>query len=279
MKALVFLSMLVTLVLSSSEIYGQNKVAAGNPDPKTRKILTIPQLQPPKEVLETGIGGTVRVKVTIDEAGYVASVDDVVGPGAVCRQVTRADVVAMRSAAKEAAMTARFTPASVAGELATTWLSFAFPGNEESSNFVAAPPEPVSDGQRYTIKGDATLEPSPSPAPPPDYRGPVNVGGAPATPPANFPKQIAGGVLNGKAYELPKPAYPPAARAVRASGAVSVQVLIDESGEVFMARAVEGHPLLRSVSVTAACGSRFSPTRLSGHPVKVSGIITYNFVP
>jgi protein TonB len=182
----------------------------------------------------------------------------------------------MRSAAKEAAMTARFTPASVAGELASTWLSFAFPGKEESSNFAATAPEPVSDGQRYTIKGETNFEPLP---PPPDHRGPVNVAATPSTPPPNFPKQIAGGVLNGKAYELPKPPYPPAARAVRASGAVSVQVLIDESGEVFMARAVDGHPLLRSASVTAACGSRFSPTRLSGHPVKVSGIITYNFVP
>ena len=274
MKALIFFSVLATLVLSSSEIYGQNKVAARSPDQTTRKIVTIPQLQPPKEVVESGIGGTVRAKITVDEAGNVTSVDDVVGPGAVCREVTRADVVAMRSAAKEAAMTARFTPASVAGELFSTWLSFEFPGKEETSNFVAAPSEPVSDGQRYTINGDANLEPSQ--APPPDYRGPVNVGG---TSPSNVPKSIAGGVLNGKVYVLPKPPYPAAARAVRASGAVHVQVLIDESGEVFMARPVSGHPLLRSVSVTAACGSRFSPTRLSGHPVRVTGIITYNFVP
>jgi TonB family protein len=93
------------------------------------------------------------------------------------------------------------------------------------------------------------------------------------------PKQIPGGVLNGKATSLPKPPYPPAARAVGASGSVSVQVLVDENGNVVSANAVTGHPLLRAAAVSAARSARFSPTVLSGQPVKVSGIITYNFVP
>jgi periplasmic protein TonB len=86
-------------------------------------------------------------------------------------------------------------------------------------------------------------------------------------------------VLNGKATSLPKPAYPAAARAVRASGQVTVQVLISESGSVISANAVGGHPLLRAAAEGAARGARFSPTLLSGQPVKVSGVITYNFVP
>ncbi len=97
--------------------------------------------------------------------------------------------------------------------------------------------------------------------------------------PKPVPKTVSGGVLNGKATSLPKPAYPPAAKAVRASGAVSVQVLISESGSVISASAVSGHPLLRAAAVSAARGARFSPTLLSGQPVKVSGVITYNFVP
>jgi TonB family protein len=92
------------------------------------------------------------------------------------------------------------------------------------------------------------------------------------------PRAINGGVLNGKAISLPKPAYPPAARAVGASGAVSVQVLIDENGDVVSATAISGHPLLRAVAVPAARASKFSPTMLEGIPVKVSGIIVYNFV-
>jgi protein TonB len=89
---------------------------------------------------------------------------------------------------------------------------------------------------------------------------------------------ISGGVLNGKAISLPKPPYPPIARAARAAGTVTVQVTIDESGKVISARAVGGHPLLQQAAVQAAYGARFSPTQLSGQPVKVTGVITYNFV-
>lgn len=88
---------------------------------------------------------------------------------------------------------------------------------------------------------------------------------------------ISGGVLNGKALYLPKPDYPAEARAAGASGAVVVQVTIDEDGSVINAKAVSGHPLLQQVSVNAAMGARFSPTRLMGEPVQVTGVITYNF--
>jgi protein TonB len=104
-------------------------------------------------------------------------------------------------------------------------------------------------------------------------------GSLPVPAPGPMPKTISGGVLNGKAVNLPKPAYPAAARAVRASGSVAVQVLIDESGQVIAANAVSGHPLLRAASVEAAKAARFGPTLLMGKPVKVSGVITYNFVP
>lgn len=87
----------------------------------------------------------------------------------------------------------------------------------------------------------------------------------------------SGGVVNGKATSLPKPPYPAAARALNVEGEVNVQVLIDEAGNVVSARAVSGHPLLRSVSEIAARGAKFSPTSLSGQPVKVSGIIVYKF--
>jgi TonB family protein len=97
--------------------------------------------------------------------------------------------------------------------------------------------------------------------------------------PRPMPKTVSGGVLNGKAIYLVKPEYPAAARAVRAGGSVSVQVLVDESGNVILASAVSGHPLLREASEAAAREARFPQTLLSGVPVKVSGVITFNFVP
>lgn len=96
--------------------------------------------------------------------------------------------------------------------------------------------------------------------------------------PTETPKTISGGVLNGKATNLAKPSYPAAARAVNASGVVSVQVTIDENGDVISATAVSGHPLLRQASEQAAQSSNFSPTLLQGQPVRVTGVIVYNFV-
>ena len=87
------------------------------------------------------------------------------------------------------------------------------------------------------------------------------------------------GIMNGKASSLPKPLYPDAAKASRASGNVVVRVLVDESGKVIAATAISGHPLLRAVSVEAARGAKFAPTMLSGKPVKVTGMVIYNFVP
>ncbi len=92
------------------------------------------------------------------------------------------------------------------------------------------------------------------------------------------PAKISGGVMNGKATNLPKPPYPAAARAVKVSGSVSIQVTVDESGNIIAASAVSGHPLLLAAAEQAAKGAKFSPTMMSGQPVKVTGVITYNFV-
>lgn len=96
-----------------------------------------------------------------------------------------------------------------------------------------------------------------------------------ATP--KLPTIISGGVVNGKAINLPVPPYPAAARAVGAKGAVNVQVTIDENGNVISATAVSGPAILRSAAVTAARNAKFRPTTLSDQPVKVSGVIIYNF--
>lgn len=84
-------------------------------------------------------------------------------------------------------------------------------------------------------------------------------------------------ILNGKALSLPKPSYPPIARAAHASGTVQVWVLIDETGKVISASAVSGHPVLRSTALQAAKLARFSPTMLDGRPIRVTGIINYYF--
>jgi len=108
---------------------------------------------------------------------------------------------------------------------------------------------------------------------------------APQSPPRPMPAPVvknqapvSKGVINGIATSLPKPAYPSPARAIHASGEVKVQVLIDERGNVVSATAVSGHSLLRAAAQTAARNAKFTPTQLSNQPVKVTGVIIYNFV-
>jgi protein TonB len=136
-------------------------------------------------------------------------------------------------------------------------------GAADSNAAVAMPSGPgTGTGISAPAKIDIPGEPPPPEAPKP-------------TPPR---APISGGVLNGKAISLPKPAYPAIARAAHASGTVVVQVLIDENGNVVSAKPLSGHPLLQAVAVGAARQAKFSPTKLSGQPVKVTGVIQYNFV-
>jgi protein TonB len=98
-------------------------------------------------------------------------------------------------------------------------------------------------------------------------------------PPAPRPilKPVSGGVLNGTAISLPQPVYPEAAKRTRTAGLVSIEVILDESGKVISATAMSGPTLLREAAVQAALRAKFSPTKLSGQPVKVSGTINYKF--
>lgn len=128
-------------------------------------------------------------------------------------------------------------------------------GSSGGGTVVAAAPPTIADDEPPPTVKAATPKPTPPPV----------------------PKTVSGGVVNGKAVNLVKPPYPPAARAVRASGTVNVQVTIDESGNVISASAVSGHPLLKQAAESAARSSKFSPTTLSGQKVKVTGVIVYNF--
>src|ERR1044072_8972458 len=96
--------------------------------------------------------------------------------------------------------------------------------------------------------------------------------------PPKPPKVISKGPITGLAISLPTPAYSEIAKRAHIQGPVNVQVLIDEQGRVVSAKAISGHPLLTLEAQKAALQARFSPTKLGDQPVKVSGVITYNFV-
>jgi TonB family protein len=104
----------------------------------------------------------------------------------------------------------------------------------------------------------------PSPPPPP-----------PSATPHPGVVRLSTGVLAGKATRKVEPVYPTMSE-IAVEGRVVVEVTVGEDGKVVAARAVSGHPLLRDAAVEAARQWTFSPTHLSGKPVKVLGTFTFD---
>ena len=130
--------------------------------------------------------------------------------------------------------------------------------NSNLSNSNLATPTPSNTRPSVTPTPNASPKPTPSATP---ANRPVNVG-----------------VLNGRAVNLPKPAYPPIAKQMRAAGQVAVQVFVDEGGNVTSAKATSGNLLLRAPAEAAARQSRFSPVIVGDKAVKATGIVVYNFI-
>ena len=86
---------------------------------------------------------------------------------------------------------------------------------------------------------------------------------------------IESGIVNGRATNLVMPSYPMNMRGNE--GFVMVRVTIDEKGNVIDAKATCGILGFVESVEQAARKSKFSPTVLSGQPVKVTGMIIYNF--
>ena len=133
----------------------------------------------------------------------------------------------------------------------------------------ADPPVPTTTGTTGVSNGTGNPVNIEIPPPPPA-----------ATPKPEIPKvlKVSQGVLTSKVLQLPSPAYPPLAKQMRLQGSINIQVLIDENGKVVSAKALSGHPILVRAAEAAAMQAKFSPTLLSNQPVKVSGVIIYNFV-
>lgn len=274
--------------LSTVAVFAQETDGAATPE-----LVSLPKAVWPASA-SNYFGNTVTVNVDVNEKGRVKSVLSVSGPELACPGANSPDIIKLREAAQAVAMKAKFKPATIAGKAVASTASIEVVFPDVRLFQVSNPGSRVNRGDVIvgnsnpnvkTIQGELADSPGDVPmreAPKGEVEGVTagRVGDRDAVSlPAAMPNTVSGGVLNGKAMSLSKPTYPPAAKAVRAAGSVNVQVLIGEDGSMLSANAVSGHPLLRSASRIAACSSKFSPTLLMGNPVKVSGIITYNFVP
>lgn len=116
--------------------------------------------------------------------------------------------------------------------------------------------------------------PSPSPGETPATTPTPRPSPSPETTPAN----VNVGIMNSRASNLVKPAYPQTAKQMNASGQVMVQISVDEDGNVLSAKAVSGNSLLRSAAENAARQSRFNPVKINDRAVRATGLVVYNFI-
>ena len=206
---------------------------------KLPKLLSYPEPVYPKSVTMSDLKGEVHLYIKIDEKGKV-SVFDSFGPMAPCSNLNDSKIKAIRKAVIEATEKAVFEIPAKPVELTERFLIVRHDVKSKNSLFLALDDDDVSKTEGS--------------------------------------KEVQGTIINGKALSLPKPNYPFKAAVKGARGTVSVQVVVGEDGRVLSTAALNGHQALRETSSKAACKAIFSPTTLDGAPVKVSGIITYNFV-
>jgi TonB family protein len=216
--------------------------AQSAPDAKA-KFLSGPAFAISAEDEAAGIEGTMKVAANIDSWGNVTRAYVYVGPSWPCSTDIDKRVFAVMRSAEDVVKTYKFAPAIENGK-------------------------PVESAVGVSLTLRTARERADAEA---KKTGARNVSGDPIP--------INGGNINGKAKLLAKPAYPLEARRERAAGSVNVQIVVDEQGKVKSAQAVDGSPLLQFAARAAACESKFAPIQLSGVPVKVSGTLTYNFVP
>ena len=237
-------AIIFALALLVSSAVAQDAPKAINAGILNGKAISLPMPKYPPGAREAGISGIIAVDVVIDELGNVISAVADVNDQRERRDAdgNKLDPVPadprLREYAEAAALVAKFSPTLIKGS----------PGKVSGRimyNFFA------DEGISRVVESGSISPPYP---------------------------EGAAGVLNGRALSLPKPEYPVAAKAVRATGSVSVRVMIDEQGNVISAAAVSGHPLLRTAAEQAARLATFSPCMSSEVPVKVLGILTYNFV-
>ena len=134
---------------------------------------------------------------------------------------------------------------------------------------------PVNDGPSLAEEPPG---PPPPPSTPPITETPSNTA-TPSMPSMQDIEQIPESVSQSRAITKIKPVYPPAAKKMKATGPVEVEITISEVGHVIEAKAISGHFALRNAAVEAARNWVFKPAILNGAPVRVKSVLTFVFAP
>jgi TonB family protein len=85
------------------------------------------------------------------------------------------------------------------------------------------------------------------------------------------------GSLVAYATSQPKPVYPPAAKTLRSSGIVKVEVTVNEKGDVAEVQKTSGPSMLQGAAKDAIKKWKFKPFVRDGQPVRATGFVSFNF--
>lgn len=100
------------------------------------------------------------------------------------------------------------------------------------------------------------------------------------TPASDAPKNTSplevGSLLPFATKQSP-PIYPAAAKTLRTTGVVKVEVTVNETGEVAAVQKASGPMMLQAAARDAILKWRFRPFTRDGQPVKATGFISFNF--
>jgi protein TonB len=87
---------------------------------------------------------------------------------------------------------------------------------------------------------------------------------------------LAVGSLLEYATEKVNPTYPPAAKTMRMTGIVRVDVVVDEDGKIVVEN-TSGPSMLQRAALDAVKRWKFKPFTRDGQPVKAKGFVSFNF--
>jgi TonB family protein len=271
-------------------------------NPVTRRIHSVPAVQP-AGLSEAGAGGTVVLRVTVDEGGRVAETRianilfrrgnrmalQLSGP-------TRESLDRMMNATarttpgeqSEMQRAAHFIDAMMTSAVqAVQQWQYAPPADAPIAFDVPVhfgPPPPPPPPPPPSSRAVGRMPPPPPPPPPATSRRPGLMPPPPPPPPgqasadaADPAMRVGGDIKAPTKLRHVSPAYPQDAQDARVQGVVIIEARIERDGTVSRARVLRSIPMLDEAAVDAVQQWEFTPTIVNGTAVPVIMTVTVNF--
>ncbi len=225
------------ILLSFSVLLFSVTVTAQWGGTKKRKIKSMPVVALPSEAEQAGLYGKVIALVVVNPAGKVIEVKAVSGPDGICNGYWNDALALLHSYVRDRAKEVEFEP-----------LENGKTKNTEQYLQLDFPQSKAEADKAETIK-------------------------------AILDDKKNKNVVHGKPITMGRPEMRQTGARAVIHGTVRVEFEVDEEGRVFRAR-LDGPGLisvLNNSALSAACRSRFTQTTVNGKPVRVGGVVNYNF--